>query len=74
MKMLLRAALPAVEARPEVEAESNCDLWPQVLRRLDAEPAAPPLNCNWFDVALLGCLVAFAAFVPASIPMLFYYL
>jgi len=46
------------------------DLWPAVQRRLDAQPAVPP----WFDWALLAGLVAFAAFVPASIPVLLYYL
>jgi hypothetical protein len=41
-----------------------------VLRRLDAQPAAPP----WFDWALLAGLVGFVAFFPASIPVFLYYL
>ncbi len=65
MKQLLRQAMPPVD-----QTEPARDLWPAVLRRLGAQPAAPP----WFDWALLGGLVAFAAFVPASIPVLLYYL
>jgi len=66
MKKLLQEALPPVEPEPEPDR----DLWPVVLRRLGAEPTAPP----WFDWALLGGLAAFAAFMPASIPVLLYYL
>jgi hypothetical protein len=65
IKQLLRQALPPVS-----EAEPGRDLWPAVLRRINARPAAPP----WFDWALAGGLVAFAAFVPVSIPVLLYYL
>ncbi|MGA7343239.1 MAG: hypothetical protein WBE72_16690 [Terracidiphilus sp.] len=66
MKALLKQSLPRVS--PD-EAPSR-DLWPAVLRRLDAAPAAPP----WFDWALLGGLVALAAFFPVSIPVFLYYL
>jgi hypothetical protein len=65
MKQLLKEALPPVS-----EAEPSRDLWPELLRRLDAKPAAPP----WFDWALAGGLVVFAGFVPTSIPVLLYYL
>ena len=65
IKHLLRNALPPVEDPGPVH-----DLWPAVLRKLDARPSAPP----WFDWALAGGLVAFAAFAPASIPVLLYYL
>jgi len=65
MKQLLKQALP-----PVTEAEPARDLWPTVLRRLDAQPGATP----WFDWALLGGLVVFAAFAPAAIPVLLYYL
>lgn len=64
MKKLLRQALPPVKGEPER------DLWPAVLNRLDAAPAALP----WFDWALLAGLVALVACFPASIPMLLYYL
>ncbi len=66
MKKLLQEALPPVEREPE----PGRDLWPAMLRRLDARPAAPP----WFDWALLGGLVSLAAFFPASVPVLLYYL
>jgi hypothetical protein len=65
MKQLLRKAMP-----PVGEAEPARDLWPAMLRRLDAKADAPP----WFDWALLGGLVVFAAFFPASIPVFLYYL
>jgi hypothetical protein len=64
MKNLLRQTLPPVDS----EAEPGRDLWPAMLRRLDAEPAAAP----WFDWALLAGLVGVAAFFPASIPVLLY--
>lgn len=66
MKKLLREALPPVG----VEAEPSRDLWPAVLRRMDARPAMPP----WFDWALVGGLLGLAAFFPAAIPVLLYYL
>jgi hypothetical protein len=76
LKKLLQQALPPVEADPE----PGRDLWPAVLRRLDARPATPPsvswawLNGAWFDAALLAGLAVFAAFLPASIPVFLYYL
>jgi hypothetical protein len=71
LKKLLQQALPPVEAEPE----PGRDLWPAVLRRLDARPAAPPLRFwAWFDAALLAGLAVFAAFLPASIPVFLYYL
>lgn len=65
LKEMLKQAMPPIEA-----GEPPRDLWPQVLRRID-QPAAP---VPWFDWALVAGLVGFAAFVPASIPLLFYYL
>jgi hypothetical protein len=66
LKKLLQRAMPRVAA----EAEPERDLWPAVLKRLDAEQGAPP----WFDWALLGGLVAFVAVFPAVIPLFLYYL
>ena len=66
MKKLLQQALPPVESNPD----PGCDLWPSVLRRLDAKTSALP----WFDWALVAGLIAFAAFFPASIPVFLYYL
>ena len=70
LKKLLQQALPPVEGDPEPRR----DLWPAMLRRLDARPAAPPIPWAWFDAALLAGLAVFAAFVPASIPVFLYYL
>lgn len=71
MKKLLQQALPPVEGEPE-----PCrDLWPAVLRRMDATPdALPLLSWVWFDCALLAGLVGLAALFPASIPVFLYYL
>jgi hypothetical protein len=66
LKKLLRKAMPRVAA----EAEPERDLWPAVVKRLDAATAAPP----WFDWALLGGLVAFVAVFPTVIPVILYYL
>jgi hypothetical protein len=65
LKAILKATLPAVE-----DVEPRRDLWPAVLRRLDAQPTAPP----WFDWALAGGLATLAIFFPAAIPVLLYYL
>lgn len=66
MKRLLREALPLIDGEPEC----SHDLWPSVLKRLDAKPAMPP----WFDWALLAGLVGVAALFPTAIPVLLYYL
>jgi hypothetical protein len=68
---LLKQALPPVAP----EAEPERDLWPAVLRRLDAHPAAPPrFTLAWFDWALVAGLALLAVSFPASIPLLLYYL
>jgi hypothetical protein len=66
MKKLLQQAIPRIDA----DAEPARDLWPSVLKRLDAHPAPVP----WFDWAMLAALVAAAALFPASIPVFLYYL
>jgi hypothetical protein len=66
MKKLLQQALPPVDGEPEPRR----DLWPAVLRGLDARPAATP----WFDWALLAGLAGLAVFFPTAIPVLLYYL
>jgi len=71
IKQLLKQALPPIEG----ESEPERDLWPAMLRRLDASHAAPTLVLvPWFDWALLAGLVGLAAVFPASIPVLLYYL
>jgi hypothetical protein len=66
IKKLLQQAIPPIEAEPEPRR----DLWPAVLKRLDAKQAAP----SWFDWALLAGLVGLAAFFPTAIPVFLYYL
>ena len=66
IKRLLQEALLPIKGEPE----SSRDLWPAVLKRLDARPAMPP----WFDWALLAALVGVAALFPSAIPVLLYYL
>ena len=71
MKKLLQQALPPVSG----DAGPERDLWPALLRRLDANSAVPASPVwVWFDGALVAGLVALAAFFPASIPVLLYYL
>ena len=74
IQQLVRQALPPVDPA----AEPSRDLWPAVLRRLDAEPAAQTgaltISPPWFDCALLAGLIVFAVSFPASIPVFLYYL
>ena len=75
LKQLLREALPPVDG----DAAPERDLWPAMLRRLDAEPAAPASAGSgwrwaWFDGALLAGLVGLAAIFPTAIPVFLYYL
>jgi hypothetical protein len=70
VKQLLRTALPPIgdEAQPER------DLWPAMLRRMDEESALGAGSIPWFDWALAGGLLAFAAVAPRTIPVILYYL
>jgi len=75
IKQILREALPPVDSA----SEPSRDLWPAVLRRIDAEPGSElsrlePGRQNWFDWALLAGLVVFAVSFPATIPVFLYYL
>ena len=65
IKSLLKQALSPVDEG----AEPSIDLWPNVLRRIDRNPAPVP----WFDWALLAGLVGIAAVFPAAIPVFLYY-
>ena len=66
IRHLLQQALPPIGDA----AEPNHDLWPAMLKRLDEK--SPPVP--WFDWALLAGVFGVVAFVPASIPVLLYYL
>jgi hypothetical protein len=50
--------------------ELRRDLWPAMLKRLEARPPALP----WFDWALLVAVAAWLAFYPGAIPVLLYHL
>lgn len=65
IRKLLHGAFPPVD-----DADPPRDLWPQVLRRLDAETTRVP----WFDWVCAGILAALLVLSPEVIPVLFYYL
>jgi hypothetical protein len=83
IQQLLRQALPPVNAKSEAAPEPAIDLWPAVLRHLDAQPATHPvqswlgwvrLGSSWFDWALLAGVAAVTVAFPVSIPLFLYYL
>ncbi|PYT91633.1 MAG: hypothetical protein DMG36_17505 [Acidobacteria bacterium] len=65
LQALLKQALP-----PAQNTELQRDLWPQMLRRLDAQPLRVP----WFDWALAALVAAALLFFPGAIPALLYHL
>jgi hypothetical protein len=79
LRDLLRASLNPVKA------ELGRDLWPRMLRRLEAQPAtkawfavlfsqAALASVPWFDWALLAVLVLAVCFFPRVIPIALYHL
>jgi hypothetical protein len=68
IEQLLKKSLPPISAR--VGAELRSDLWPAMLKRLEARPPAVP----WFDWALLAAVAAWLVFFPGAIPVLLYHL
>jgi hypothetical protein len=70
MTLLLKSAMPRVED----DADLPRDLWPAMLRRMDEPSARGVASVPWFDWALAGGLVAFAAIAPRTIPVILYYL
>jgi len=73
IKQLLKQAMPRVGA----DEEPGCDLWPEMLKRLDRN-AAPAVDRKslwvWFDLVLLAGLAVLGVAAPATIPLLLYYL
>jgi hypothetical protein len=63
-------ALLQREFTPVQNAELQRDLWPQMLRRLDAQPLRVP----WFDWALAAAVAAMLLLFPNAIPALLYQL
>ena len=67
---LLRKVLPPVGESPDLPR----DLWPAMLRRMEEPALHRASTVPWFDWALAGGLVAFAAMAPRTIPVILYYL
>jgi len=63
-------ALLQREFPPLQNAELQRDLWPQMLRRLDARPLRVP----WFDWVLAAAVAAALLLFPNAIPALLYQL
>ena len=70
MTLLLKSAVPRVGD----DADLPRDLWPAMLRRIDEQSSRGASSVPWFDWALAGGLVAFAALAPRTIPVILYYL
>jgi hypothetical protein len=68
MRKLLKQAIA-----PAQDTELRRDLWPQMLRKLEEQPA-PVVGVPWFDWALAVVLGAILVFYPGSIPALLYHL
>ena len=64
----IQAALQ--EAFPPADSELRRDLWPAMLRRLDA----PAQKIPWYDWALAGGLAGAAVFFPKLILLFAYHL
>jgi hypothetical protein len=67
-RLLREAVAPVCDEGPQR------DLWPAVLERVHAAAREERIAAPWYDWALAASVVAFAVFVPASIPVLLYYL
>ena len=68
IRTLLKQAVAPVK-----DTELRRDLWPQMLRRLEEQPAAV-VGVPWFDWALAAILGAVLIFFPGAIPALLYHL
>ncbi len=68
MKKLLKQVIA-----PAQETELRRDLWPQMLRKLEEQPA-PVVSVPWFDWALAAILSGVLVFFPGAIPALLYHL
>jgi hypothetical protein len=70
VKKLLQTAMHRIGEH----AEQDRDLWPAMLRRMNEEGSRGMARVPWFDWALGGALLAFAAMAPRTIPVILYYL
>lgn len=67
VRAIVKKAFP-----PIADDEPRRDLWPLMLRKLDAH--ALRQRVPWYDWALLGALAGTLAFFPASILLFMYHL
>jgi len=58
------------QVMPPLERELDRDLWPHMLRQLEARVLTVP----WFDWALVALLVVALLMSPHTIPVLLYHL
>ena len=65
LKKLLKDSLP-----PAPGSESQRDLWPRMLHRLDERTSHVP----WWDWALLAVVTVFFCFFPGAIAAVVYHL
>lgn len=68
IELILKNTLQPIAC--DADAELRRDLWPAMLKRLEARPAKVP----WFDWALLAAVAALLIFFPGAIPVLLYHL
>jgi hypothetical protein len=68
IKRVLKETMQPISGQGGVKLRR--DLWPAMLKRLEARPVRVP----WFDWALLLAVAALLAFFPRAIPVLLYHL
>jgi hypothetical protein len=68
IKQLLKETMQPITG--QVGSELRRDLWPAMLKRLEARPAKVP----WFDWALIAAVAALLVFFPGAIPVFLYHL
>ena len=66
-QLLKRTIRPVAE---HADGELHGDLWPAMVKRLEAKRAAVP----WFDWVLAGGVAMWLVVSPKAIPLLLYYL
>jgi hypothetical protein len=63
------------QSLPAVNTELQRDLWPEVLRKLDAQPALLPwYDVPWYDWALIGLSAGVFLFFPQMILVFVYHI
>jgi hypothetical protein len=74
-KVLKQSLLPIASSKADDRTELSRDLWPAMLKRLQApSPQSGWFNLAWLDAVLLAAVVIWLAFFPAAIPVLLYHL